>query len=54
MVTDTEMIKQIGVKDFDSFLDHQAFVSEELDPLFSKNLFSLRGKCILKLLKNNS
>lgn len=45
MVTDTELIKQIGIKDFEYFLDHRGFVSEELDPLFGKNLFSLKGKC---------
>nr|BBE49547.1 cytochrome P450 monooxygenase [Adoxophyes honmai] len=43
-VKDLELIKKITVKDFEHFLDHQALVSEEADPLFGRNLFSLRGQ----------
>ncbi|XP_073945700.1 cytochrome P450 9e2-like [Choristoneura fumiferana] len=39
-----ELIKKITIKDFEHFLDHQVFVSEESDPLFGRNLFSLRGQ----------
>ncbi|KAI4501279.1 hypothetical protein M0802_003652 [Mischocyttarus mexicanus] len=43
MIRDTELIKQIAVKSFDNFPDHRGFVDEVQDPLFGKNLFSLRG-----------
>lgn len=43
MLRDPELIKQITVKDFDHFVDHRSFVSENQDPIFSKNLFSLKG-----------
>ena len=44
MVKDPAIIKQLAVKEFDSFLDHQVILSEEADPLFGKALFSLRGQ----------
>nr|CAH7739949.1 unnamed protein product [Callosobruchus chinensis] len=44
LVRDTELIKQICVKDFDRFVDHRHFVSIESDPLWAKNLFFLQGK----------
>ncbi|CAG9858208.1 unnamed protein product [Phyllotreta striolata] len=44
VLRDPELIKQIGVKDFDHFVDHRSFVTEESDPLFGKNLFSLKGQ----------
>ncbi|EZA57476.1 Cytochrome P450 9e2 [Ooceraea biroi] len=43
MIRDPELIKSIGVKNFDVFPDHRAFIDETNDPLFGKNLFSLRG-----------
>lgn len=43
LLKDINLIKQVGIKDFDHFVDHRAFISEEIDPLFGKNLFSLRG-----------
>ncbi|XP_029174048.1 cytochrome P450 9e2-like [Nylanderia fulva] len=43
MIRDPELIKSIGVKHFDSFTDHRAFIDEANDPLIGKNLFSLRG-----------
>ncbi|XP_015177305.1 PREDICTED: cytochrome P450 9e2-like [Polistes dominula] len=43
MIRDPELIKQIAVKSFDNFPDHRGFVDEVQDPLFGKNLFSLRG-----------
>nr|XP_032525517.1 cytochrome P450 9e2-like isoform X1 [Danaus plexippus plexippus] len=42
-VTDIELIKKITVKDFEHFLDRSGF-SVEVDPLFSRNLFSLKGQ----------
>lgn len=42
-IKDVELIKDITVKNFDNFTDHFA-VTSDFDPLFSKNLFSLRGQ----------
>ncbi|XP_018375675.1 PREDICTED: cytochrome P450 9e2-like [Trachymyrmex cornetzi] len=44
MIRDPDLIKAIGVKNFETFPDHRAFVDEITDPLFGKNLFSLRGE----------
>lgn len=43
LVRDPELIKQMGVKDFDHFTDH-SITAENIDPLLGKNLFSLKGK----------
>ncbi|XP_011633775.1 cytochrome P450 9e2-like [Pogonomyrmex barbatus] len=43
IIRDPELIKAIGVKNFEAFPDHRAFIDEVNDPLFGKNLFSLRG-----------
>ncbi|XP_066251298.1 cytochrome P450 9e2-like [Euwallacea similis] len=44
LVRDPELIKQLAIKDFDHFTDHQGFaISEDVEPLWSKNLFSLQG-----------
>ncbi|XP_046816873.1 cytochrome P450 9e2-like [Vespa crabro] len=43
IVRDPELIKMIAIKNFDYFTDHRSFVDGELDPLFAKALFSLRG-----------
>lgn len=44
MLKDPDLIKDITVKYFDNCTDHTAFTIDELDPLFSKNLFALRGQ----------
>ncbi|XP_020280583.1 cytochrome P450 9e2-like [Pseudomyrmex gracilis] len=44
MIRDPELIKTVGVKQFESFTDHRAFIDEANDPMFGKNLFSLRGE----------
>ncbi|XP_041978535.1 cytochrome P450 9e2-like [Aricia agestis] len=43
ILRDLELIKRVGVKDFDHFLDHRGFTDESIEPLFARNLFSLRG-----------
>ncbi|XP_035722241.1 LOW QUALITY PROTEIN: cytochrome P450 9e2-like [Vespa mandarinia] len=43
LIRDPELIDMIAVKGFDNFMDHRGFVDEVQDPLFGKNLFSLRG-----------
>ncbi|XP_013172006.1 PREDICTED: cytochrome P450 9e2-like [Papilio xuthus] len=44
MIKDIELIKKIAVRDFEHFLDHRAFVDEQLDPFFGRNLFALKGQ----------
>ncbi|XP_055699431.1 uncharacterized protein LOC129799506 [Phlebotomus papatasi] len=44
LVRDPELIKQIAVKDFDHFLDHRLNLDETHDPLFGRNLLSLKGQ----------
>lgn len=46
MVRDPELIKEITVKDFESFTDHPELIPAEADPLWAKNLFSLTGKSL--------
>lgn len=43
LLRDPQLIKQLAVKDFDHFMDHRVLMTEELDPLFGKNLVSLSG-----------
>ena len=43
VLRDPELIKETCVKNFEYFLDHQSFIDEEMDPLFGKNVFSLKG-----------
>ncbi|GBP26426.1 Cytochrome P450 9e2 [Eumeta japonica] len=42
MIRDLELLKLIGVKDFDYFTDHRAFTSDN-DPVFAKSLFGLKA-----------
>ncbi|KAK1117079.1 hypothetical protein K0M31_017002 [Melipona bicolor] len=44
LIRDLELIKSIAVKNFDHFPHHRLIFEPDLDPLFSKNLFSLRGE----------
>ncbi|KAF7403884.1 hypothetical protein HZH68_006678 [Vespula germanica] len=44
IVRDPDLLKDIMVKQFDHFPDHRAFVDENIDPIFGKNIFSLRGE----------
>ncbi|CAH0564733.1 unnamed protein product [Brassicogethes aeneus] len=43
ILKDTELIKQILIKDFDHFSDHRPFIPSESDPLWGNNLFALTG-----------
>lgn len=40
---DPDMIKQIAVKDFDHFEDHQSVMNEEVDKITACSLFLLKG-----------
>lgn len=43
IVHDLDLVKRITVKDFEHFIDHRSFVSEDVEPLFARNLVSLKG-----------
>ncbi|KAF2903346.1 hypothetical protein ILUMI_02842 [Ignelater luminosus] len=43
ILRDLKLIKQITVEEFDSFPEHRRFIPDELDRLWSKNLFAMRG-----------
>ncbi|KAJ6640760.1 putative cytochrome P450 9f2 [Pseudolycoriella hygida] len=42
-VRDVDVLKQIGVKDFEYFEDHRSFVDEKADVMFGNSLISLKG-----------
>ncbi|KAJ8728443.1 hypothetical protein PYW08_016828 [Mythimna loreyi] len=44
IIRDLELVKKIAVKDFEHFLDHRMLVDDSVEPLFGRNLFSLRGQ----------
>lgn len=44
LIKDPEIIRDVCIKSFDSFVDHDAFVTEEMDPIVGRNLFSLKGQ----------
>ncbi|KAL1509787.1 hypothetical protein ABEB36_004470 [Hypothenemus hampei] len=39
-----ELIKQLTIKDFDHFTDHNIVVTAEIEPVWSNNLFALTGQ----------
>ncbi|KAF5280489.1 hypothetical protein FQA39_LY18054 [Lamprigera yunnana] len=41
---DPTLIKQMLVKDFEHFIDHSTIMSEDIEPLWGKHLFSLKGE----------
>ncbi|OAD56683.1 Cytochrome P450 9e2 [Eufriesea mexicana] len=44
LLRDPELIRDVSIKNFDHFTDHRSIISEDADPMFSKNVFSLRGE----------
>lgn len=44
LIKDPEMIKQLTVKEFDTFHDRRSFAPEETNPLWTKNLSAMTGK----------
>ena len=44
VLRDLELIKSIGVKNFDSFPNHGTFINKSSEPFFSRNLFTLTGE----------
>lgn len=43
MIRDPQLIRNVLVKDFDHFVDHVSMGDPKADPLFAKNLLSLKG-----------
>jgi cytochrome P450 family 9 len=43
-ITDPKIAKQLTVREFEHFTDHQALVDENIDPMFGKLLTSLKGQ----------
>lgn len=43
MIRDPELLKEIGIKHFDSFSDHRQLVPDDLDALWNAGLVSMRG-----------
>lgn len=44
MLRDPELYKQIAVKNFDSFVDHQFIIEPQMDSLMGNTLFLMRGE----------
>ncbi|KAG5888983.1 hypothetical protein JTB14_026054 [Gonioctena quinquepunctata] len=44
LIRDPELIKEVTIRDFDHFTDHRSFVTKTSDPLWGKNVFSLKGQ----------
>jgi cytochrome P450 family 9 len=57
LIRDPELIKMVTVKHSEHFLDRQDTTSEEVEPLFGKALFNLKGEqlavCTVLLLPLN-
>lgn len=43
MIKDPELIRQIGVKDFDNFPNHRPFITDDVDPMFGNVMLNLQG-----------
>ncbi|KAI5652186.1 cytochrome p450 domain-containing protein [Phthorimaea operculella] len=44
VIRDMELIKKITIKDFDYFVDHQTYLDPDINPLFGKGVFFMRGQ----------
>lgn len=44
VIRDPELIKNLAIKNFDSFPDHKSFIDDTVDPLFGGNLFNMGGE----------
>jgi cytochrome P450 len=44
LIRDVELVKNILVKDSQSFIDHMLTINEELDPFVSRGLLALKGQ----------
>jgi hypothetical protein len=44
VIYDPKIVKQLTVKDFDSFQDHRVVLTEDIDPIMGNMLTSLTGQ----------
>lgn len=44
VISDPEILKDVCLKSFEHFPDHRSFLTEEMDPVISSNVFSLTGQ----------
>jgi cytochrome P450 len=44
LICDPELVKNILVKDFQTFMDHLTSLEEKFDPLYAKSLVVLKGQ----------
>lgn len=44
LIRDIELIKQLAIKDFDHFVDHKMAIDHNIDPLFGRTMFAMRGQ----------
>ncbi|CAB0031775.1 unnamed protein product [Trichogramma brassicae] len=44
VLRDLDVIKNVTIKNFDNFPDHQAFIDDSVDPLFGGGLFNIAGE----------
>lgn len=42
-ICDPHLISQIGIKDFDSFVDHRQVLNKDVEPIIGRSLFTLTG-----------
>lgn len=50
LILDPDLIKLVAVKDFEHFMDHRSIIPDNADPLWTRNLFALRGKLLFAYL----
>ncbi|CAF4823385.1 unnamed protein product [Pieris macdunnoughi] len=43
LVRDLDLMKKVTIKDFENFMDHRGFADEAVEPIFARNLFTLKG-----------
>lgn len=43
ILRDPELIRQITIKDFDSFVNHRNVINSDVEPLLGNSLISLQG-----------
>lgn len=41
---DPELIKRLAIKEFDNFTDRRMIIDEEVEPIFAKTVFGMRGQ----------
>lgn len=53
MIKDLELLKNVGIKDFDSFHGHRSFLTDDKSDVLTNNLFFMKGELLINLLKQS-